>query len=83
MQVYELFEKPSRKKTVKESAEMAPAQSQWGSTEEICRDLLQHLERDVEWRMTEIMDPQAVRQLLGPVIKAVNDILMSQQGNGQ
>jgi len=80
MQVYELFEKPSRKKPVQES--VAPAQpSQWGSTEEICRDLLQHLERDVEWRMTEIMDPQAVRQLLGPVIKAVNDILMSQQGD--
>lgn len=80
MQVYELFEKPSRKKPVQES--VAPAQaSQWGSTEEICRDLLQHIERDVEWRMTEIMDPQTVSQLLGPVIKAVNDILMSQQGD--
>jgi hypothetical protein len=80
MQVYELFEKPSRKKPVKES--VAPAQpSQWGSTEEICRDLLQHLERDVEWRMTEIMDPRQVSQLLGPVINAVNNILMAQQGD--
>jgi len=51
--------------------------SDWGEPREILEDVLQTLEREVEWPLTEVMDPREVRQLLAPIIKAVNDKMMS------
>jgi hypothetical protein len=51
--------------------------SDWGEPREILKDVLQTLEREVEWPLTEVMDPREVRQLLAPIIKAVNDKMMS------
>lgn len=51
--------------------------SDWGEPREILEDVLQTLERQVEWPLTEVMDPKEVRQLLAPIIKAVNDKMMS------
>jgi hypothetical protein len=38
--------------------------SDWGEPREILEDVLQTLEREVEWPLTEVMDPKQVRQLL-------------------
>ena len=51
--------------------------SDWGEPREILEDVLQTLEREVEWPLTEVMDPREVRQLLSPVVRAVNDKLLS------
>jgi hypothetical protein len=65
---------------INESINEAPvAQSQWGSTEEICRDVLQVIEREIEWPLTEIMDAHTVAKLLAPVIQAVNQKLQQAQ----
>jgi hypothetical protein len=53
--------------------------SDWGEPREILEDVLQTLEREVEWPLTEVMDPKEVRQLLSPIIKAVNDKMMSME----
>ena len=55
-------------------------ESQWGSPEEICQQVLHHLERDVEWPLTEIMEPRTVHMLLAPVTSAVNDKLKEVAG---
>jgi len=51
--------------------------SDWGEPREILEDVLQTLEREVEWPLTEVMDPKQVRQLLSPLVRAVNDKLLS------
>jgi hypothetical protein len=51
--------------------------SDWGEPREILEDVLQTLEREVEWPLTEVMDPKEVRQLLSPIVRAVNDKMMS------
>ena len=51
--------------------------SDWGEPKEILEDVLQTLEREVEWPLTEVMDPKQVRQLLAPIVRAVNDKLLS------
>ena len=51
--------------------------SDWGEPREILEDVLQTLEREVEWPLTEVMDPKEVRQLLSPIVRAVNDKLLS------
>ena len=56
--------------------------SDWGEPREILEDVLQTLEREVEWPLTEVMDPKEVRQLLSPIIRAVNDKLLSMDRDG-
>ena len=56
--------------------------SDWGEPREILEDVLQTLEREVEWPLTEVMDPKGVRQLLSPVVRAVNDKLLSMDRDG-
>jgi hypothetical protein len=51
--------------------------SQWGEPEDILRQVLQTLERDVEWPLTDVMDPQQVKQLLSPLMQAVSQQLNS------
>jgi hypothetical protein len=51
--------------------------SDWGEPREILEDVLQTLEREVEWPLTEVMDPKEVKQLLAPLVKAVNDKMIS------
>ena len=53
--------------------------SDWGEPREILEDVLQTLEREVEWPLTEVMDPKEVRQLLAPIVRAVNDKMMSME----
>jgi hypothetical protein len=52
-------------------------QSQWGEPEDILRQVLQTLEREVEWPLTDVMDPQEVKQLLSPLMQAVSQKLNS------
>ena len=56
--------------------------SDWGEPREILEDVLQTLEREVEWPLTEVMDPKEVRQLLSPIVRAVNDKLLSMDRDG-
>ena len=56
--------------------------SDWGEPREILEDVLQTLEREVEWPLTEVMDPKQVRQLLSPLVRAVNDKLLSMDRDG-
>jgi hypothetical protein len=51
--------------------------SDFGEPREILEDVLRVLEREVEWPLTDVMDPREVKQLLAPVVKAVNDKMMS------
>ena len=51
--------------------------SDFGEPREILEDVLQTLEREVEWPLTDVMDPREVKQLLAPIVKAVNDKMMS------
>jgi hypothetical protein len=56
--------------------------SDFGEPREILEDVLQTLEREVEWPLTEVMDPKEVRQLLSPIVRAVNDKLLSMDRDG-
>jgi hypothetical protein len=56
--------------------------SDWGEPREILEDVLQTLEREVEWPLTEVMDPKQVGQLLAPIVRAVNDKLLSMDRDG-
>jgi len=49
--------------------------SDWGEPEEILSDVLRTLEREVEWPLTDVMDPTEVKELLSPIVSAVNDKL--------
>lgn len=51
--------------------------SDFGEPREILEDVLRTLEREVEWPLTEIMDPREVKQLLAPIVKAINNKMMS------
>ena len=51
--------------------------SDFGEPREILEDVLRTLEREVEWPLTDVMDPREVKQLLAPIVKAVNDKMMS------
>jgi hypothetical protein len=53
--------------------------SDWGEPREILEDVLQTLEREVEWPLTEVMDPREVKQLVSPIVRAVNDKMMSME----
>jgi hypothetical protein len=55
----------------------ATESSQWGEPEDILRQVLQTLERDVEWPLTDVMEPQQVKQLLSPLMQAVSQKLNS------
>jgi len=39
--------------------------------------ILQKIEREIEWPLTDIMDPKQVRQLLRPLVRAVNEKMQS------
>ena len=52
-------------------------QSQWGEPEDVLRQVLQKLEREVEWPLTDVMDPQQVKQLLSPLMQAISQKLNS------
>lgn len=41
--------------------------------------ILQKLEREIEWPLTDIMDPKQVRELLRPLVRAVNDKMQSME----
>lgn len=56
--------------------------SDWGEPREILEGVLQTLEREVEWPLTELMDLREVKQLLAPIVKAVNDKLLSMDRDG-
>ena len=53
--------------------------SDFGEPREILEDVLRTLEREVEWPLTDVMDPREVKQLLAPLVKAVNDKMMSME----
>jgi len=55
----------------------ATESSQWGEPEDVLRQVLQTLEREVEWPLTDVMDPQQVKQLLSPLMQAVSQKLNS------
>jgi hypothetical protein len=55
----------------------ATESSQWGKPEDVLRQVLQTLEREVEWPLTDVMDPQQVKQLLSPLMQAVSQHLNS------
>jgi hypothetical protein len=55
----------------------ATESSQWGEPEDVLRQVLQTLEKDVEWPLTDVMDPQQVKQLLSPLMQAVSQKLNS------
>jgi hypothetical protein len=55
----------------------ATESSQWGEPEDVLRQVLQTLEREVEWPLTDVMDPQQVKQLLSPLMQAVSQHLNS------
>ena len=65
-----------------EKDESVQEASDWGEPREILEDVLQTLEREVEWPLTEVMDPREVRQLLSPLVRAVNDKLLSMDRDG-
>jgi hypothetical protein len=54
-------------------------ESQWGKPEDILRQVLQTLERKVEWPLTDVMDPQEVKQLVSPLMQAVSQQLNSME----
>lgn len=49
--------------------------SDWGEPKEILADVLDTLEREVEWPLTEVMDYEEVLRLLAPIKNAVNQRL--------
>ena len=55
----------------------ATESSQWGEPEDVLRQVLQTLEREVEWPLTDVMDPQQVKQLLSPLMQAISQKLNS------
>ena len=65
-----------------EKDESVREDSDWGEPREILEDVLQTLEREVEWPLTEVMDPKEVKQLLSPLVRAVNDKLLSMDRDG-
>jgi hypothetical protein len=56
--------------------------SDWGEPREILEDVLQTLEREVEWPLSEVMDPREFRPLLSALVRAVNDKLLSMDRDG-
>jgi hypothetical protein len=62
-----------------EKTEDVEEASDFGEPREILEDVLQTLEREVEWPLTDVMDPREVKQLLAPIVKAVNDKMMSME----
>ena len=52
-------------------------ESQWGEPKDVLSQVLQTLEKEVEWPLTDIMDPQQVKQLLSPLMQAVSQKLNS------
>lgn len=52
-------------------------QSQWGEPKDVLSKVLNTLEREVEWPLTDVMDPQQVKQLLSPLMQAVSQKLNS------
>ena len=60
-------------------AEGVAEASDFGEPREILEDVLRVLEREVEWPLTDVMDPREVKQLLAPIVKAVNDKMMSME----
>ena len=55
----------------------ATESSQWGEPKDVLAQVLQTLEREVEWPLTDVMDPQQVKQLLSPLMQAVSQALNS------
>ncbi len=55
----------------------ATESSQWGEPKDVLAQVLQTLERKVEWPLTDVMDPQEVKQLLSPLMQAVSQKLNS------
>lgn len=53
----------------------ATESSQWGEPKDVLAQVLQTLEREVEWPLTDVMDPQQVKQLLSPLMQAVSQAL--------
>jgi hypothetical protein len=52
-------------------------ESQWGQPKDVLAQVLQTLEKEVEWPLTDVMDPQEVKQLLSPLMQAVSQKLNS------
>ena len=55
----------------------ATESSQWGEPKDVLTQVLQTLEREVEWPLTDVMDYQEVKQLLSPLTQAVSQKLNS------
>ena len=77
----ELLRLKQQLKDLRSQQDVAEA-SDWGEPREILEDVLQTLEREVEWPLTEVMDPKEVKQLLSPLVRAVNDKLLSMDRDG-
>jgi hypothetical protein len=51
--------------------------SDFGEPRDVLAGVLQTLEREVEWPLTDIMDPQQVKRLLSPLMQAISQHLNS------
>lgn len=57
-------------------------ESDFGSPEEILRDVARTLEREVEWPLTEIMDGATVKKLIAPLMNAIQQQLQQVSQGG-
>lgn len=64
-------------------AMMETEESDFGSPEEILRDVSQTLEREVEWPLTEIMDGATVKKLIAPLMNAIQQQLQQVSQGGE
>ena len=71
--------KATKQGQVKHKGKPMDEASDFGEPREILENVLQTLEREVEWPLTDVMDPREVRQLLAPIVKAVNDKMISME----
>ena len=67
--------KSELKKLIKECINEVMTGSDWGTSEEILADVMETLEREVEWPLTEIMDPKEVKDLLQPIRDKINSLI--------
>lgn len=73
------MKKSELKQLIKESVNEVMTGSDWGTPEEILADVMETLEREVEWPLTEIMDYKEVRNLLAPIRNRINQEITNRE----
>jgi len=67
--------KSELKNLIRECISEEMTKSDWGTSEEILSNVMMTLEREVEWPLTEIMDPKEVKNLLQPIRNKINSLI--------